>query len=61
MCLVSVKCLATLYDGALMLLMTGLIGFSGLCNFILAFSIAGVGLFYVRCFILCLSIMRLQC
>ena len=54
------KGLATLYDGAFMLLMTGLIGLSGLCNFILAFSI-GAGFFCVRCFILCLSMMRLHC
>ena len=55
------KCLAPLYDGVFMLLMTGLIGLSGLCNFILAFSIGGVSFFYVRCFILCLSMMSLHC
>ena len=55
------RCLATLYDGVFMLLMTGLIGLSGLCNFIPAFSIGRVGFFCVRCFILYLSMMRLHC
>ena len=55
------RCLAALYDGAFMLLTTGLIGLSGLCNFILSFSIGGVGFFCVRCFIFYLSRMRLRC
>ena len=41
--------------------MSGLIGLSGLCNFILAFSSGGSGFFCIRCFILHLSMIRLHC
>ena len=44
------KCFGNLYVGAFILLMTGLIGMSGLCNFSYAFSVGGEGFFWIRCF-----------
>jgi len=44
-----------------MLLITGLIGMLCLCSFSWAFIVGGDGFFWFRCFILCLSIIRLHC
>ena len=41
----STGCFAILYDGALMLFITGLMGFPALCNFIWAFSVGSCGFF----------------
>ena len=43
------------------MLMTGLIGMSGLCSFSRAFTVGGGGFFWIMCFILGLSIIRLHC
>ena len=40
---IPIRCLAILYDGVLMLFITGLIGFPGLCSFICAFSVGACG------------------
>ena len=40
------KCFDNLYVGAFILLMTGLIGLSGLCSFSRAFSVGGEGFFF---------------
>ena len=63
MCLliISIKCFAILYVGALMLLITGLIGLPGLCSFIWAFSMGGCGFFCIRYLICFLSIIKLHC
>jgi hypothetical protein len=50
-CLSMFSFFAILYVGAFLLLITGLIGLSGLCIFIHAFSLGGIGFFCVRCLI----------
>ena len=44
-----------------MLLIRGLIGMLGLCSFSWDFSVGGNGFFWFRCFIFCLSMIKLHC
>jgi len=50
---------AILYVGAFLLLTTGRIGLFGLCIFRWAFSLGGVGFFWIKCLIWFLVKMRL--
>jgi len=51
---------ANLYDGVILLLITGRFGKSVLCNLSCALSVGGEGFFCVRNFIRRLSIIRLH-
>jgi len=54
-----IRCLAILYDGAVLLLITGLIGLPGLCILSWAFNVGDLGFFCFRCFICFFLMMRL--
>ena len=47
----SLSFLATLYEGAVLLLTTGLIGTPGLWSFSWAFSVGGEGFLCIKCLI----------
>jgi hypothetical protein len=53
--------LATLCAGAFMLLMTGLMGVPGLCNFSRALRVGGAAFFWIRCLTCFLSMILLHC
>jgi hypothetical protein len=44
-----------------MLLITGRIGILGLCSFSCPFSVGVDGFIWIRCFIFCLSMIKLHC
>jgi hypothetical protein len=58
---IFVRCFVNLYDGAVLLLVTGRIGMATVCNFNCALSVDGEGFFCVRYFICRLSMIVLHC
>jgi len=56
--IIFVMCFASLYPGAVLLFITGLIGISSLCSFSCALSLGGDGFFCVMYFIFRLPVIR---